>query len=265
MKSALLLLTSLTAAAPLAAQTSSSDPLAPAPPASTPLPPAATPAPPAPKIVVPKDWRGVFDAIDAGKWASAQIGIAMLPPGPLTPVAKAELFTAKGSPMVDLGALNSLLAQAPELPQASQLARMAEARGSSEQLSYLPQRRTISLGSAPGRYRARPVQGEPAADALRAALDPLIKFNDAPAAEALLLTYAPQLSLEARAEAGQRVAFGYYVLGLDMDARRVAETWRQGATGDWASQSAWVSGLASWRLSDCEAASRAFQQVAATL
>jgi soluble lytic murein transglycosylase-like protein len=51
------------------------------------------------------------------------------------------------------------------------------------------------------------------------------------------------------------------VLGLDMDARRVADTWRQGATGEWASQAAWVSGLASWRLGDWNAASSAFQQV----
>src|SRR5690349_11661818 len=47
-----------------------------------------------------------------------------------------------------------------------------------------------------------------------------------------------------------------------MDARRVADTWRQGATGEWASQAAWVSGLASWRLRDWNAASTSFQQVA---
>jgi soluble lytic murein transglycosylase-like protein len=93
-------------------------------------------------------------------------------------------------------------------------------------------------------------------------LDPLIKQDDAQGAEAQLLTYAPQLSVEARAEAGQRVAFAYYVLGLDLDARRVADTWRQGAIGEWASQAAWVSGLASWRLGDWNAASAAFQQVA---
>ena len=38
----------------------------------------------------------------------------------------------------------------------------------------------------------------------------------------------------------------------------MADTWRQGATGEWASQAAWVSGLASWRLGDWNAASRAF-------
>src|SRR4029079_16181805 len=131
---------SLICAAPAFAQTS--DPLAPlsqgsattAPmnaPATTPSQPAPaqTPAPASATVKVPKDWRGVFDAIDAGQWASAQAGIAALPPGILTPVAKAELYTAKGSPQVDVAALQALIAQAPELPQANQLGLMAIRRG----------------------------------------------------------------------------------------------------------------------------------------
>ena len=58
----------------------------------------------------------MFDAIDAGNWASAQAGIAALPRELLTPVAKAELYTAKDSPVVDLASLQALLAEAPELP-----------------------------------------------------------------------------------------------------------------------------------------------------
>jgi len=249
-------------AAPALAQTP--DPLAPI--AQNPATPTTTPvatAPAGPGVTVPRDWRGVFDAIDAGQWGSAQAGIAALPPGILTPVARAELYTAKGSPTVDLASLQALIAQAPELPQAEQLAAMAITRGATAAPLIVPERATVNLGSAPLRYKARPVQGEPAADELRAILDPLIKTDDAAGAEAQLLIYAPQLSAEARAEAGQRVAFVYYVLGLDMDARRVSDTWRQGATGEWASQAAWVSGLASWRLGDCESASRNFQQVAA--
>ena len=65
----------------------------------------------------------MFDAIDSGNWASAQAGIATLPSSILTPVAKAELYTAKGSPAVDLGSLQALIASAPELPQAEQVAR----------------------------------------------------------------------------------------------------------------------------------------------
>jgi len=260
---------SLICAAPVFAQPS--DPLAPlqqsAPSETTttsPTPPATVqPAVPAtPTVAVPRDWRGVFDAIDAGQWASAQAGIASLPRSILTPVAKAELYTAKGSPTADVAALQALIAEAPELPQANQLGLMAIRRGATTTPLVIPERATVNLGSAPVRYRARPVQGEPAADELRAILDPLIKADDASGAEAQLLIYAPQLSVEARAEAGQRVAFVYYVLGLDMDARRVSDAWRQGATGEWASQAAWVSGLASWRLSDCESASRDFKQVA---
>ena len=218
--------------------------------------------PPLAAMVVPKDWRGVFDAIDGGNWAAAQAGIAALPRSVLTPLAKAELYTAKGSPVVDLASLQALLAEAPELPEADQLATMAVKRGAITPLAIFPEKPAYSIGSAPVRYRAHPVQGEPYADQLRTVLDPLIKADDAAGAEAQLLLYAPQLSVEARAEAGQRVAFAYYVNGLDLDARRVADTWRQGATGEWASQAAWVSGLASWRLGDWNAASYAFKQVA---
>ena len=232
------------------------------PPATT-TPVTPTPAaPPAVATVVPKDWRGVFDAIDNGNWASAQAGIAALPSGSLTPVAKAELYTAKGSPIVDLGSLQALLAQAPELPEAAQLAAMAIKRGAMTPPLIIPERATVSLGSAPVRYRAKPVQGDAVADQLRPLLDPLVKADDASNAEALLNQYGPQLSFEARAEAGQRVAWVYYVMGLDLDARRVSDIWRAGATGEWASQAAWISALSSWRLGDCNAASNAFQQTA---
>jgi soluble lytic murein transglycosylase len=219
-------------------------------------------APPIKAVVVPRDWRGVFDAIDAGQWASARAGIAALPRNVLTPVAKAELYTAKGSPVADLASLQALLSEAPELPEADQLAALAVRRGTTTPLVTVPEKPTYSIGSAPIRYKAHPVQGEPYADQLRGILDPLIKINDSAGAEAQLLIYAPQLSYEARAEAAQRVAFAYYVNGLDLDARRVADTWRQGATGEWASQATWISGLASWRLNDWSAASSAFQQVA---
>jgi soluble lytic murein transglycosylase-like protein len=273
---------SLIWAAPLFAQ-AAPDPLAPLPvsppppQATSPVAEQATPtadtqsqqpivvsqtAPPPKTVAVPKDWRGVFDAIDAGNWASARAGIAALPQSILTPVATAELYTAKNSPVVDLASLQALIAQAPELPEADQLAAMAVKRGATAAPLTIAEKPIYSIGSAPIRYKAKPVQGEPYADQLRTILDSLVKADDAGGAEAQLLIYAPQLSAEARAEAGQRVAFVYYVLGLDMDARRVADTWRQGASGEWASQAAWISGLASWRLGDWNAASSAFQQVA---
>ncbi|HEX8414056.1 MAG TPA: lytic transglycosylase domain-containing protein, partial [Sphingomicrobium sp.] len=224
-------------------------------------PPVAMPAPQ--PVVVPRDWRGVFAAIDRGNWASARAGIATLPPSLLTPLAKAELYTARNSPVVPLEAVQALLVEAPELPQAEQLARMAVTRGAIEPPRYYPRKGMRSLGGAPGRYRAKPVQGDPTADALRTGLEPLVKANDALGAEALLAQSGPYMTYDARAEAGQRVAWIYYILSDDQNARRVADTWRPGATGEWASQAAWISGLASWRLNDCEAASRAFREVAA--
>ena len=286
MKSRLLAFGALTWGAPVLAQ-AVPDPLAPlpagtqqqSPPAIRQQPPAAPaiqqsvsalqqPAPipqqvvPQQAVVIPKDWRGVFDAIDAGNWVSAQAGIAALPQSMLTPVAKAELFTAKGSPVVDLGSLQALIAEAPELPQAEQLAAMAIRRGALTPPAIIAEKPVSSIGSAPYRYKAKPVQGEPYADELRPLLDALVRADDAAGAEAQLISYAPSLSVEARAEAATRTAFIYYVLGQDADARRVADTWRVGSTGEWAGQAAWVSALASWRLGDWNAASTTFQQVA---
>ena len=274
MKSVLFLL----ALAGFAARATAQDPLAPLPPATSnnpvpapapaviqaPPPPAASAAPTVRPVVVPTNWRGVFNAIRAGDWQAAQAGIAALPLGILTPVAKAELYTAKGSPTVDLASLQALLAEAPELPHAEQLARMAIVRGATTPPLIMQRRAMVSLGTTPARYRARPVQGDSAADALRVALEPLVDANDYAGAEALLIQDGPYLSIEGRAEAAQRVAWIYYSQGYDSEARRVADTWRVGARGEWAPQAAWISGLASWRLNDCEAASRAFREVAAT-
>jgi soluble lytic murein transglycosylase-like protein len=267
LKSGLFALSALLIATPALAQ----DPLAPVsetpastlPTTQTITPPVAVAPAPAP-IQVPRDWRGVFAAIRSGNWRSAEAGIAVLPNHVLTPVAKAELYTAKGSPTVDLARLQALLAEAPDLPQAEQLARMALSRGATTSPLIVQKRPLAFLGSAPRRSRAQPVQGEPAADQLRTALEPLLKVDAAPDAEVQLLQAAPLLSAEARAESGQRIAWAYYQLGRDADARRVADAWRNGARGDWAAHSAWVSGLASWRLNDCEAASRSFREVAAT-
>ena len=223
------------------------------------LPPAA---PPVAVVRVPRNWDEVFSAIRAGRWAEAQAGIANLPHGVLTTVARAELYTAKGSPFVSLGQIQSLLAEAPDLPQADQLARLALARGATTYPSYVTKRPVTWLGNSPSRSRARAVSGEPAADQLRGQLDKLIKTDDAVNAEILLMQSAPYLSYEARAEAGQRIAWAYFATARDADARRVADTYRQGAGGEWASQSAWVSGLASWRLNDCNAASASFREVA---
>jgi len=169
LKAGLLAFGALIWAAPVWAQSAGPDPLAPLPtdttsPAPQPPQPPSTapitsqPAPirpviaqpsPAATLRAPKDWRGVFDAIDSGDWAAARAGIATLPPSILAPVARAEFYTAKDSPTVDLGSLQALLAEAPELPQAQQLATMAWKRGAATMPWYVQEKTTYTLGSAP--------------------------------------------------------------------------------------------------------------------
>ena len=266
------LFASMFLAGPAAAQ--DADPLAPLDPAASEQPvtppvetkPAEstpTPPPPPPRVI-PRDWRGILTVILNREWEAARLGIEAMPNGPLKPYARAELFTAKDSPRVELGPILALLAEAPELPQAEQLYRMAVARGlrSGEEPAIHWPRPTVSLGSAPRRGRTRPVEGEPAMDQLRLAIEPLVKIDDGANAEALFLTALPSLSYEARAEAAHRVAWMYFVSGRDADARRVADYGRAGATGEWAAQAAWISGLASWRLHDWNAAYTGFRQAA---
>jgi len=265
MRSALSILL-LATAAPAWAQV---DPLAPVPPAaaeslaSEPAvqdqPPTAAPVlPPVPVRPVPRDWRGVFDAIRAEDWGGVAAGINALPDGPLKPVARAEYYTARTGPRTELGPILALLAEAPDLPQAEQLQRLAMLRGATETPPIFVARPTVGLPEAPRRGKARPVSGEPAADALRLALEPLVKVDDAVGAEALMAEHAPFLSPDARAEAAHRVAFIYYVLGRDADVRRIADQGRAGVGGEWGAHAAWVSGLAAWRMGDFGAAQAAF-------
>jgi len=58
------------------------------------VPPVIAPPPTTPVVAVrvPRNYGEIFSAIRGGRWAEAQIGIATLPQGVLTPVAKAELY-----------------------------------------------------------------------------------------------------------------------------------------------------------------------------
>ncbi|MEO5640472.1 MAG: lytic transglycosylase domain-containing protein [Sphingomicrobium sp.] len=211
--------------------------------------------------MIPSDWAGTFKAIRSGNWAGAAAAIAILPDSTLKPVALAELYSAKGSPIVSVDELQALIGATPDLPQAEQLERMAASRGSIQMMA-VPERPVVGLSSATRRGRARPVVGDPVADQLRPQLDPLLKIDSPDAAEALMLASAPLMTPEGRAEAAQRVAWSFYSLGRDGDAVRVAEAGRIGASGDWAVASSWVSGLASWRQNDCASAGTRFREVA---
>lgn len=272
MKPTHVLILSALVAAPLAAQ-SIGDPLAPlSPEPEKEEPVAAQPAPapslkpPTVPVVVPKDWAGVLREIDLGDWEGARQGIATLPDGSLRAYALAALYTAKNSPKVSQQALIDLLAMAPELPQAAQLAKMASSRGDAIVPTYAFSRPLLNLGVAPRRTKTRPASGDTVADLLRGQLDPFVKIDDGPGAEAVLLEAMSTIQVpEARAEMLQRVAWIYYVSGRDEDARRLGEQGRAENSGDWAGQSAWISGLASWRLGDCASAYNAFSDAARLL
>jgi soluble lytic murein transglycosylase len=216
--------------------------------------PAPEPPKPAVPVVVPRDWNGVFTEIAKGDWEGARLGIAALPESPLRPLAKAQLYTAKGSPRVELSQIEALIEEAPELPQAEQLARMANARGAVDPLPYYRQQRILNLGAAPRRSATRRVAGDPVADQLRLTLDPFVKVDDGIGAEYAVLAVAEILTPAAKIEAAHRVAWIYYVAGRDADVRRIADTGRAGVGGEWAAQLAWVAGLASWRQNDFAAA-----------
>jgi soluble lytic murein transglycosylase len=245
--------------APAVPATNSSGPIV-----VVPGPTVVAPSPPPRPRIIPRDWRGVLAAIDSGDWEGARLGIHALPDGPLKPYSKAELYVARGSPTIDLGSILTLLAEAPELPQAEQLARLAVSRGvrNAEAPAIHWPRATVSLGSAPRRGKTRPVEGDLAADALRLALEPYVKVDDGVNAEALYQQALPTLTIGARAELAHRVAWIYYVSGRDLDARRLTDQGRLGATGEWAAQAAWISGLASWRMNDWNAAYAAFREAA---
>jgi soluble lytic murein transglycosylase-like protein len=207
-------------------------------------------------------YRTVFAAIRAADWAGASAALDALPDGLLTPVARAELYLAKDSPKVDLDSLVTLIAAAPDLPEAPQLARLARTRGA-EALPMMPEiREMVRLARAPIRSRARSNGSDAAAATLGAEILPLIKDDRPSDAEALLIAAEPQLTTEARTEWRQRVAWSYFLTGDDTAARRVADGARSDL-GEWAVQADWVSGLAAWRQRDCTAASQAFSAVAA--
>jgi soluble lytic murein transglycosylase-like protein len=206
-------------------------------------------------------YRDIFAAIRAGDWLGAAAKIEAAPEGPLKSAALAELYLAKDSPAVELPKLVALLERAPEMPKAEQLARLAQRRGA-ESLPTLPVTQNLAwAGSQPRRGRADATIGDPVAAQLEPLVQPLLKDNRASEAEALFAAQQDRLGAEARTEFQQRLAWSYYTIGSDSDARRLASAARSGV-GEWAIHGAWTEGLAAWRSGDCRAASDAFATVA---
>ncbi len=208
------------------------------------------------------DTLAVFAALKAGLWSDAAARIDALPEGPVKAYARAELFTEKGTPKVEAAEpVLDLVSSAPWLPQAQQLATMAQKLGATEVPSLPSQQRLVWLGSAPARERASSVKDDPIAAQLAPKILPLIKIDDPAGCEALLESDAPRLSGAALTEWRQRIAWSYYLNGDDANARRLAALARQGE-GEWRVQADWTYGLAAWRQKEFAAAGEAFAAVA---
>jgi soluble lytic murein transglycosylase-like protein len=205
-------------------------------------------------------YRAVFKAIREKRWADAQIQLTAMKPGPLHSIAWAEFYLAKGSPKAENDPLLTLLTSAPELPEAPGIARILAARGIGTPSLPQPQKLVWANGAST-RGRAKPTKLDLAAASLALRMQPYIKGDNGPEAQALLEA-TTNLSPEALTEWQQRVAWIYFLQGDDNNARAMATKSRVG-TGDWAVQGEWVGGLAAWRQGDCAEASRAFVAVAA--
>ena len=201
-------------------------------------------------------YQDIFAAIKASRWSDAQAKLAAMPDGPLHAVAFAELYLAKGSPVVDGATLAALAEKARDLPQARKLATIALGRGTAASLSLPTQQELYWLGTAPrrGKVAGSDMKGLP----LAGCIAPLIKNDQPNEAEALLDSNSAGLSAETLTEWRHRIAWTYYLTGDDPAARRLAAVAAQGA-GDFAAQADWVAGLAAWRQRDYSAASVSFE------
>ena len=71
-------------------------------------------------------YRALFSAMSANQWDVAKNLLDNAPTGPLKPIAQAEYFLAANSPRAELGPLLTLVNEAPQIPQAAQLGRLAQ-------------------------------------------------------------------------------------------------------------------------------------------
>ena len=83
--------------------------------------------------------------ISARQWDNARVTIDAMGDRELAAFARAELFVAAGSPQVSGDALRALISEAPNLPQAEQLSRLAQRRGVVD-LPALPGAQRLSWG-----------------------------------------------------------------------------------------------------------------------
>ncbi|MGE3692257.1 MAG: transglycosylase SLT domain-containing protein [Novosphingobium sp.] len=206
-------------------------------------------------------YSDLFSAIDKGDWTKVQSLFAQKPDGPLHLEAKAEYFTAPGSPRIELDELNQWLTKGRGLPQAEQIARLALSRGANGVPDLPDAQRLSSLPSMPKRIRPRETGDGTMPGNLASAIQLKIKNDDPAGARALLDGIDWTLSDQARAEWRQKVAWSFYIENDDQSAYALGQLAAQGA-GPWVAEGWWTAGLAAWRLGDFTGAEEAFGNAA---
>lgn len=193
-------------------------------------------------------YRSIIASLDGKRWAEAKTAILALDAADtMRPYLLAKLYLAKGSPRVDLFDLMDLLAKAPHLPQAEQIASLASKRGA-EILPDRPQvRQLMWTGGAPQRRILGAVKADPAADLLREGIKQRIVADDPAGAEALLSPSEAQLTPEGRTEMRYRIAWSHYICGDTRSARRLAEAAVKEGAGEFLAPAWWAVGLSAWR------------------
>ena len=206
-------------------------------------------------------YRELFGAIDRQDWSKVNTMLAERADGPLHAVARAEYYLHANSPRVELPQIQAWLGEGTALPQAERIAALGSKRGLMS-APYLPQSQAfVSQPYASKRLRPRAIDDGTMPGSVSNAILERIKNDDPDGARLLLDGIDAGLSSEARAEWRQRVAWSYYIENNDPAAYAIGRTARDGS-GAWVAEGDWVSGLAAWRMGDCEAATDAFRRTA---
>lgn len=204
----------------------------------------------------------LFAAIDSRDWTTVQAMFAERADGPLHAIARAQFYLAAGSPKIELQPLTDLVQQAPDLPWADQVERLAQKRGATALPALPDAQQFVSLPGMPKRVRPRSTSDGTMPAAIASSINDRIVGDDPAGARQLLDGIDSVLSPEARAEWRQKVGWAYYIENDDASARTVSLSAGEGA-GPWVAEAYWTAGLASWRMDDCNAAADAFEKAAA--
>lgn len=206
-------------------------------------------------------YRQLYADIEGKAWDRVEAALAARPDGPLHGPAQARYYLDPASPQIALPRLTDWLGRYPELPQASDIARVAIARGLTEPPS-LPQAQQLRpQAGLTRRNRPRSVDDGTMPAAVASAINERITQDDPDGARLLLDGVDASLSTAARAEWRQKIAWSYYIENRDADAFAQARTVEAGS-GAWVPEGGWVKGLAAWRMGDCREAAIGFAQAA---